>query len=119
MNNQGTGWLVGALVMGVGASAHGQAVPDRVSFSARLTDGGVPVTGSHALTFALWNDSSGGAPVWTETHGTAAFSNGLVLLELGSLTTLDDTVFDGRDLWLEITLDGAALSPRLPIASVP
>jgi hypothetical protein len=100
------------------AAAPAQAVPNRVSFAARLVNNGVPYDGNVTLTFDLFPTGSGGASVWNETAQTAA-DQGFVAVQLGASTPLDTTVFDGTALYLEITVDGTVLSPRLAIGSVP
>ena len=32
---------------------------------------------------------------------------------------LDGSVFDGRHLWLQVSLDGKVMEPRIALASVP
>jgi hypothetical protein len=110
-------WLIELALTGGAALA--QPVPERVSFTARLVDDGVPATGSHDFAFELWDAATEGNSVWTETHSGRQVAEGLVHIELGGTTALDETVFDGRTLFLGITVDGTALSPRLPILSVP
>ena len=96
-----------------------QAVPERVSLTARLVDNGQPVSGTHDFVFELWDADSGGSARWSETRTGQTVTDGLVYIALGATTPLDDSVFDGSSLFLAITVDGTALSPRLPIASVP
>ena len=111
-----------AAVVVLGASAAlAQTVPASISFNARLTDtGGAPVTGSHALGFALYPQASGGAAAWTETQASATFSTeGLVYAELGSATPLTPSALDGSKLYLEVSVDGTTMTPRLAVVSVP
>lgn len=98
-----------------------QTVPGSISFNARLTDtGGAPVTGSHALSFGLYSQTTGGAAVWTEMVANASFStDGLVYVELGSTTALTPAALDGSKLYLEVQVDGTTMAPRLPVVSVP
>ncbi len=98
-----------------------QTVPGSIAFNARLTDtAGAPVTGSHSLAFALYDQGSGGAAVWTETVAGAAFSTeGLTFVELGAVTPLTVSALDGRKLYLEVSVDGTSMSPRLAVVSVP
>ena len=42
-----------------------------------------------------------------------------MFINLGSQTTLDSTVFNGGVKYLEITVNGTTMTPRLPIGSVP
>ena len=98
-----------------------QTVPGSISFNARLTDtGGAPVTGSHALGFGLYSQASGGAAVWTENVSGASFSTeGVAYVELGAVTPLTSAALDGSKLYLEVSVDGTTMSPRLAIVSVP
>ncbi|MFO0598173.1 MAG: hypothetical protein U0228_22915 [Myxococcaceae bacterium] len=98
-----------------------QNAPTSVSFNARLADtAGMPVTGSHALVFALYSSATGGSAVWTENVSSASFStDGVTFVELGATTPLTPTVFDGSKLYLEVTVDGTVMSPRLGVVSVP
>ena len=98
-----------------------QTVPTSISFNARLSDtGGQPITGAHALGFGLYDAASGGAAIWTENQAAATFSaDGVTYVELGSVTALTPAAFDGRKLFLEVSVDGTTMTPRLPIVSVP
>ncbi|MDP1825695.1 MAG: hypothetical protein Q8L48_20710 [Archangium sp.] len=98
-----------------------QTVPGSITFNARLSDtGGAPITGSHALGFGLYDSGSGGAALWTENVSGASFSTeGVAFVELGAVTPLTTTVLDGRKLYLEVSVDGTTMSPRLAIVSVP
>ena len=98
-----------------------QMVPGSIAFNARLTDtGGAPVAGSHALTFGLFDQGSGGGAVWTESVSGATFStDGVTFVELGAVTPLTTSALDGRKLYLEVSVDGTVMSPRLAVVSVP
>jgi hypothetical protein len=106
--------LVFAAIAGARSVAH--AVPTQVSFAGRVSDGAGPIDGSVDLGFRLYR---GGTQVWSEDHAGATADQGLVSVSLGSTTPLDDAVFDGQALELELVVDGAVQSPRLPVQSVP
>jgi hypothetical protein len=108
------------------------AVPQTLAFSARIADNGSPVTGSHTVKFTLW-DCDGSSPatcvdptnvLWSETQ-TLTATDGVVTTALGAdLGTptpnpLPASIFAASPLFLEVTLDGTAFSPRLRIHSVP
>lgn len=114
--------VVALTALGVSAGALAQGtVPERISFNARMTDtSGLPVSGTHSVVFGLFDTDVGGAALWTETQSSVSFSaDGLAYAELGSSTPLTSTLLDGRRLFLELTVDGAVMSPRIPIVSVP
>ncbi len=96
-------------------------VPDRITFNGRLTDtAGQPVTGTHALVFNLFDVASGGTALWSETYASTSFTaDGLAFVELGTNTPLTSTILDGRKMYLEISVDGTAMSPRVGVVSVP
>ena len=95
------------------------AVPTKLAQQGRLLDGeGEALEGTHALRFALYDADVDGTEVWTEDHA-AAFDAGYYSVELGSFAPLDDLIFAEGPLWLELAVDGEALSPRQEIVSVP
>ncbi|KAB2906577.1 MAG: hypothetical protein F9K40_06330 [Kofleriaceae bacterium] len=95
-----------------------QAVPTSFTFTGRLADSGTPFDGAVTLELALYDTASGGSPLWSETHSTTA-ANGLVSVAMGGQAALDETDFDGGDLWLAVSANGTALNPRFQIRSVP
>jgi len=114
-----------ALVLVLGAAAitsaaADAAVPATVSFTARLVDdkSGDVVTGSHHLQFELFDAESAGTSVWMEGRDIE-IEEGLLFADLGSVKPLDATVFDGRRLFLQVTLDAAVMDPRIALDSVP
>ena len=108
------------LTLAVAASAHAQGAPGTISFVARLADNGTAITGSHDLVLSLFDASTGGTAVWTETrNGVSIPSDGLLYLDLGSVTPLDATVFSGAKKYLEVNIDGQITTPRIVIESTP
>jgi len=103
-----------AVALAAPAIAH--AVPDRLGLTARITDEGEPLTGSHAFIVSLHDAATGGAEVWTETI-TAVIADGLAYLTLGDDTALDAAVLDGGPLWVELQVDGTVVEPRLEVTS--
>jgi len=106
---------VGALAPAV---AQAQA-PQTMTFTARVTDGDDALAGPHAMTFRLFESASGGTARWEEAYTTVQIVDGLVTVALGSTTPLTPTVLGGPALWVEVVLDGATMTPRLPLRSVP
>jgi hypothetical protein len=109
--------LLAAALVAAPRPAH--AVPSTMTFTGRLLQAGQPVTGNHDLVVRLYPTQSGGTPIWEESHPGTLASNGLVFLQLGAGTTLDDGIFDGGDLFVEISIDGTPMLPRAPISTVP
>ena len=109
--------LAGFFVVLASATAH--AVPTTVSFTGRLKTSQGVVTGNVNLSFSLFSAATGGTALWTEQHTGVAADTGLVFVDLGSMTTLDTSVFNGPQLFLEVTVGSETLSPRLAIDAVP
>ncbi len=105
--------LLGALLtMTVGAGA---TVPDRFTFQGILETDGALLTGSADLSFAIYADSIGGAPVWTQAVGETSVRDGLYSVQLGPF---QDSAFSDP-AWLEVIVDGTPLLPRYRLQSVP
>ena len=113
--------IVLALLAAVIAGSAAASVPTKVSFTARLVneETGEIVTGAHQVKFELFDAETGGASVWFEGRQFEIDENGLLFAELGESKALDATIFDGRALWLEVTLDEQVMSPRIALDSVP
>ncbi len=110
-------WLALA-IFALSTSAFAQ-VPNLIGYQGRLLKAdGTPEIGSKSFAFSLFSADSGGTAIWSETQ-TLALSDGYYATMLGSTQPLDSTVLDGRLLYLELSIDGTALSPRQQVASVP
>ncbi|MEE2828486.1 MAG: collagen-like protein, partial [Myxococcota bacterium] len=95
------------------------AVPTQLSQQGRLLDGeGEPLDEVHSLTFSLYDAETEGEVLWTETH-EVAFERGYYSVTLGSEEPLDDLLFAGDPVWLELSVDEEPLSPRQSVVSVP
>ena len=63
-------------------------VPSVVKFGGVLTDAsGKPVTGTVGVTFALYKDQEGGAPLWMETQNVQPDKTGHYSVMLGATST--------------------------------
>jgi hypothetical protein len=113
-----------ALLLLVTTAGVAHAVPHTVSFTARITDtAGNPASGAVTIKVALFDAAAAGTMIWEETHTGVPAVNGLVFTSLGDVdpanNALTNAIFDDRELYAELTVDGDVLSPRIPIASVP
>jgi hypothetical protein len=93
-------------------------VPDRIHFAARLVQGAAPANGPVQVTVELYRAATGGTNIWTESH-TPTATDGLVSVAMGTQTPFDATIVDGGALFLQVTVAGTVLTPRLEIGSVP
>jgi hypothetical protein len=102
------------------ASSLSAAIPDFIPYQGYLTDSaGDPVSGSLDLQFALYDQAEEGAALWQETHVDVAVVAGFFRVELGTLVTLSNSLFDAP-LFLGVTIAGESeMTPRMRIGSVP
>jgi hypothetical protein len=91
-------------------------VTKNITYQGKLTDAaGNPLTGAFTVTFTLYNVSSGGTALATDSHSVDA-SKGLFTTQV----TADSSYFDGRALWLGIKVGSdSEMTPRQEIRPVP
>jgi hypothetical protein len=98
------------------------AVPRLVQFSGTLTDaGGKPFSGAVGVTFSLYEEQEGGAPVWMETQNVQAGGNVEYTALLGSTRNegIPAAIFASGQRWLGVQAQGAGERPRVLMTSVP
>jgi len=102
------------------AFAQKQSVPHLVQFSGTVQQAAArPVAG---ITFALYKDQEGGAPMWMETQNVALDENGPYTALLGSTKRdgLPAELFtSGEARWLGVQPEGQTEQPRALLLSVP
>ncbi len=97
-----------------------QTAPRTISYQGVLRDAnGNLVDGSKNLTFGVYAAESGGAALWEEAHLGASVRAGVFSILLGQTTPLPETLFHSPDRWLQVSVDGAPLTPRQKFSSVP
>ncbi|HEY4902470.1 MAG TPA: tail fiber domain-containing protein [Candidatus Sulfotelmatobacter sp.] len=109
------------------AVASAVVVPTLVNFNGALRDAaGKPLTGPQQVTFALYNESEGGAALWMETQKVEANATGLYTAMLGSSTSqgMPAALFaTGEARWLGVRVqgqeEGQEEQPRVLLVSVP
>ena len=98
-------------------------VPSIVNFSGSLTGAnGKPLSSLVGVTFALYKDSEGGAPLWIETQNVQPDKTGHYSVALGSTSShgLPSELFaSGEPRWLGVQLQEQAEQPRVLLMSVP
>jgi trimeric autotransporter adhesin len=101
------------------------AVPNLVRYSGTLKDAqgaaAVPST-TIGVTFTIYQQQEGGAPVWQEMQNVTTDANGQYSILLGSLTAggLPDDLFSQQEQrWLGVQVQGQAEEPRVLLVSVP
>ena len=105
------------------ASAAESTVPRVINYSGTLTDlNGKPLTGVAGVTFFLFKDASGGAPLWMETQNVHPDQAGHYTVTLGSMTRegLPSDVFEsGEARWLSLQVHGQEEQARVLLVAVP
>jgi hypothetical protein len=98
-------------------------VPAIVKFTGTLNDiNGKPLTGTVGVSFLLYQEQTGGAPLWIETQNVQADKNGHYSVVLGSTTShgLPAEAFTGGEArWLAVQPSGQAEQARVVLVSVP
>ena len=93
-----------------------ETVPRRLSYQGLLTktNGRAVSDGTYQVTFRLYRQSEGGTAFWEETQNIG-IEDGIVTATLGSIVPINNIP---NDAYLEIDVDGTALSPRQEMTSV-
>jgi len=105
--------------------AAGSAVPRLVRFSGLVTDGtGKVQTGVLGLTFALYQEQTGGVPLWVETQKVQLDDQGRYTVLLGATQAEGlplDLFTSGKARWLGVTphLPAVGEQPRVLLVGVP
>jgi hypothetical protein len=105
------------------AAASNAIVPPMVKFSGTLNDAsGKPLTEVVGVTFLLYKDSQGGAPLWMESQNVQPDKSGHYTVMLGSSSSQGlppDVFVSGEARWLGAQAQGQAEQPRTVLLSVP
>jgi hypothetical protein len=97
-----------------------QGVPSEINYQGWLgsaTDT-TAITDVLSMIFRLYTTSTGGTPIWNETHIAIPVAKGIFNVILGSETPLPANIFTGDPLWLETQVMNDTLSPRKKLVSV-
>jgi trimeric autotransporter adhesin len=121
-------WIVAAQRADTSASAPVSApvatVPTLINFNGVLSDpNSKPLSGKiSGVTFLLYRDQQGGAPLWMETQNVTSDKLGHYTATLGSTTAegLPADIFSsGQARWLAIQIAGQPEQPRVLLVAVP
>jgi hypothetical protein len=92
------------------------AVAETISYQGvLLSAGGAPLTGTYSMRFALYDAAAAGSLIHETGLMNVSVSSGLFHVGLA----VPQSAFDGRALWLQITVQGEILSPRQEIRPAP
>lgn len=117
-----TGILV-AFELGANESSRvTNGVPRVLPFEGSYTLDGQPVNSNTPMSFSLYEQGIGGAPIWSSSNRSVDVSDGRFAVALGDAndaTPIPEDAFASSSLFLEIIAEGSALSPRQRIAPAP
>ncbi len=118
--------LLSILLLALVCSAQqitGTAVPNLIRYGGTLRDiNGVPVAASTEVTFAIYRQQDGGAPIWLETQNVIPDASGQYSVLLGSATAdgvPTDLFSQEEQRWLGVQVQGQAELARVMLVSVP
>jgi hypothetical protein len=102
----------------------GSAVPNLIRFSGMLkhTDGQLLSSKIEGVTFAIYKQQDGGAPIWIETQNVTTDAAGNYSVLLGSTKAVglpDDLFAENEQRWLGVQIQGQEEQPRVLLVSVP
>jgi hypothetical protein len=99
------------------------SIPPLVQFGGVVVDpNGKPMTGAVGITFAVYKDQQGGAPLWVETQTVQLNKAGHYSVMLGVTTSSglpDDLFVSGEARWIGVRVQGQEEQPRAMLVSVP
>lgn len=109
--------LFGLLAQAIAACAQ---VPSLFNYQGYLQDAfGNPATGSVNIAIALFTDASGGSAVYSESIGSVSLDKGIYSFQYGTDASAMATALTNASIWVELTINAAALSPRQRLMAVP
>ncbi len=114
-------WLLTLFIVGFLGSgvATAQSTPQRMKVQGFLSDtsgaGSVPASGTFSMTFELYDASLGGSLIQSIGPSPVVVTDGLYSVNLPFVLT----DFDSSERWIEITVDGETLSPRVQLVTAP
>jgi trimeric autotransporter adhesin len=98
-------------------------VPNLIRYGGTLKDAaGTPIATATGVTFAIYEQQDGGAPVWMETQNVAPDASGQYSVLLGSTTATglpSDLFSQEEQRWLGVQVQGEAEQARVLLVSVP
>jgi hypothetical protein len=97
-----------------------QQIPQLMYYQGNLADAsGTSLNGTVNMSFCIWDNSISGNKLWEESHNDVPLKSGNFALILGSQTIIPINVFSTKLLYLEVSVSGETLTPRLQVSSVP
>lgn len=95
-------------------------IPQLINYQGKLTDNaGNPMPGpTYDMTFEIWDASSSGGLLWTETQLAVPVTNGLFSVLLGSVGVAP-VIPDEGVAWLQVNVGATPIDQRIQLVSAP
>lgn len=126
------GFILTAPFLGLNQKQAQGAPSATMNFQARLLNstGSIVSDGNYHVEFKLYNVSTGGSALWTETRTTGnlvTVKSGYLSVYLGSVTAFPGTIDWNEEHWLTMNIGGSGgsaswdgeMSPRIKLTAVP
>ena len=101
----------------------GTTVPNLIRYGGTLKDAyGSPLVATTGVTFAIYKQQDGGAPIWLETQNITPDANGQYSVLLGNATATgvpSDLFSQEEQRWLGVQIQGQPEQARVLLVSVP
>ena len=112
--------ITASIVLLIAAATAQAQVPRTISYQGVLADnaGNFVNDGSYTLVLSLHDAQTGGTKLFTETH-QATVVRGIFNVIIGSATPIPASLRFDRAYFLEVSVNGTALSPRTPLTAAP
>jgi trimeric autotransporter adhesin len=108
--------------MPAATTAPNTPIPSLINFSGVLTDPNRKPLAGAGVTFFLYRESQGGAPLWMETQTVHSDNTGHYSVILGATTSRGlppDLFASGEARWLGVQVAGQEEQPRVLLVAVP
>ena len=92
-------------------------VPRVINYQGKLFFNGTPVDTTVNIKYTLFNTPTGGTPLWEQNSDSVNVKEGLFSDTLG--LRIDTVIARYQELWLEISVNGVALTPRERLYAAP
>ena len=116
-------FTLAGLLSGQQTTQSSAIVPQLVNFSGKATNSqGKVITGIAGITFSIYSEQEGSAPLWMETQNVTADSKGNYTVQLGASKSEGlplDLFSSGEARWLGVRINGGEEQPRVLLLSVP
>jgi hypothetical protein len=111
-----------AVAQSTSPSPSSAVVPRLVNYSGKAIEEGKVITGVAGATFSIYNEESGGSPLWLGTQNIQADTKGNYTVQLGAMSAEGlplDLFTSGEARWLGVAINGGQEQPRVLLLSVP